>query len=615
LSDAGFKPWMDKKDILPGEDWESCIQRVIRRSDFFLVCLSINSVSRRGFLQKEIKYALDIWQEKLESDIYLIPARLEDCEVPESLRRFQWVNLFEGDGWTWLVEAIQEGMKRWAPVTRPTGHESTPSEPYSANEGPSPGTEMAMPEEGPERERSEKLTMPEESRMENTSRELYEQGLRHFQNADWQQAIDSFLAVLRLDADYENAVAMLKEAQKEEKLENLYNEGDTYFQQEAWKSAIETFNEIQRINAGYRDIKKKLREAEKREHVRTLYEQGKEYLANEEWQKAIDSFRAVQRQDPDYSNVTEGLRKAEEQKMLQDLYRRGIEYSRQGRWSNAIEMFGELQKAGHNYPDVAAKLEQAEAQQQTERNLSELYDKAKGYEDARDWQDAINAYVDILRINPEYKDVTERLSRINRLRKSSPTGESQKAPPMILRWWNSLTSDGKAAVVLGALGIIVAVIFGIFSTPFLSRWLSSATSSDTPTVASIEAPISTSTLSSTLTITITPTSTPSPTNTPLPPYPAPALVSPIDQIPIPKGQDVKLEWKWEQDLAEDEFFEVRIRLEGEREFGKMNRTKALYQFVPASKVTQTGRYEWQVAIVSRSGEEKVVSQVWSFVVQ
>jgi hypothetical protein len=137
LSDAGFKPWMDKKNILPGEKWKSCIQKAIRRSDFFLACLSANSVSKRGYLQKEIKDALDIWQEKLDSDIYLIPVRLEDCEVPESLRDFQWVDLFEKDGWPRLVRAIQVGMERRAEVP--------------ADEEPPPDTEMATPKESPQR--------------------------------------------------------------------------------------------------------------------------------------------------------------------------------------------------------------------------------------------------------------------------------------------------------------------------------------------------------------------------------------------------------------------------------------------------------------------------------
>jgi hypothetical protein len=137
LSDASFKPWMDTKDILPGERWKSSIQKAIRRSDFFLACLSANSVNKRGFLQKEIKDALDIWLEKLDSDIYLIPVRLEDCEVPESLRVFQWVNLFEEDGWPRLAKAIQVGMERWTEIS-------------TVEEGVFPATEVTIPEEGPE---------------------------------------------------------------------------------------------------------------------------------------------------------------------------------------------------------------------------------------------------------------------------------------------------------------------------------------------------------------------------------------------------------------------------------------------------------------------------------
>ena len=124
LSAAGFKPWMDKKDILPGERWRDSIRRAIRSSDFVLGCLSAQSVNKRGYLQKEVRLALDIWQEKLDSDIYLIPVRLEDCQVPESLCDFQYVNLFEEDGWTRLVKAIQVGMERRAEASTPIVPES-----------------------------------------------------------------------------------------------------------------------------------------------------------------------------------------------------------------------------------------------------------------------------------------------------------------------------------------------------------------------------------------------------------------------------------------------------------------------------------------------------------
>lgn len=115
LSYLDIQPWMDVRDILPGEQWKSSIQKAIRNADFFLACLSVNSVNKRGFVQKEIKDALEIWREKLSADIYLIPVRLDDCVVPDEVRDLQWVNLFEQGGWERLVQAIEVGIERRRP--------------------------------------------------------------------------------------------------------------------------------------------------------------------------------------------------------------------------------------------------------------------------------------------------------------------------------------------------------------------------------------------------------------------------------------------------------------------------------------------------------------------
>lgn len=114
LSDLGLNPWMDQIDMLPGEKWGYTIQEAIRRSTCFVACLSGTSLNKRGFLQKEIRVALKTWQEKLESDIYLIPVRLENCDVPEGLSKFHWVDLFEEDGFAKLVKGIEEGLRRQA---------------------------------------------------------------------------------------------------------------------------------------------------------------------------------------------------------------------------------------------------------------------------------------------------------------------------------------------------------------------------------------------------------------------------------------------------------------------------------------------------------------------
>lgn len=111
LTVAGFKPWMDIKDLLPGEEWSIAIPKAIRSSDFFLAIFSKESVGKRGYLQRELKHALDIWEEMLEDDIYFIPVRLDECDIPDQFRRFQWLDLFDSNGYPKLIKAISVGYK------------------------------------------------------------------------------------------------------------------------------------------------------------------------------------------------------------------------------------------------------------------------------------------------------------------------------------------------------------------------------------------------------------------------------------------------------------------------------------------------------------------------
>lgn len=110
LQNSGFKPWMDKVDLVGGERWRLIIQDTIPKCEFFVACLSKNSKDKRGFLQREISIALDVLRERLEKDIYIIPLRLEECEVPESLSPHQWVDYFREDGWNRLLKSLYKGM-------------------------------------------------------------------------------------------------------------------------------------------------------------------------------------------------------------------------------------------------------------------------------------------------------------------------------------------------------------------------------------------------------------------------------------------------------------------------------------------------------------------------
>ncbi len=112
LKAAGFHPWIDREDLLPGVKWRVAIEKAIREADFFLLCISPRSSNRRGFLQREINAALDLWEERMTDDIYFIPLRLEECEIPERVDEFQCVDWFEDGGWERLMKALRVQVER-----------------------------------------------------------------------------------------------------------------------------------------------------------------------------------------------------------------------------------------------------------------------------------------------------------------------------------------------------------------------------------------------------------------------------------------------------------------------------------------------------------------------
>jgi len=128
LRKRGIKPWFDEMDLIGGQDWQIEIPRAIATSDAIIICLTKNSIDKEGYVQKEIKFALDKALEMPEGRIYLIPVRFEECEVPFSLSRYQWVDLFDEIGFTRLMKSLKTraGQLERATVQIPKPDDSSP---------------------------------------------------------------------------------------------------------------------------------------------------------------------------------------------------------------------------------------------------------------------------------------------------------------------------------------------------------------------------------------------------------------------------------------------------------------------------------------------------------
>ena len=105
LAEAGFTTWLDEEALLPGQDWDVEIRKAIERSGAVIVFLSART-QKRGYIQKEIARVLDESDRQSEGTIFLIPAKLEPCEVPDRLSRWQWVDLASPAGFKRLCKAL-----------------------------------------------------------------------------------------------------------------------------------------------------------------------------------------------------------------------------------------------------------------------------------------------------------------------------------------------------------------------------------------------------------------------------------------------------------------------------------------------------------------------------
>lgn len=113
LKTNGYDPWLAKEKILPGQIWHTEILSALKKADFIILLLSKISVEKRGFVQKEYKLAQEYCEEKLDSDIYIIPCKIDDCEVPGALSRFQWAELKQDGFFNSILASLEKQNEKY----------------------------------------------------------------------------------------------------------------------------------------------------------------------------------------------------------------------------------------------------------------------------------------------------------------------------------------------------------------------------------------------------------------------------------------------------------------------------------------------------------------------
>jgi tetratricopeptide (TPR) repeat protein len=102
--DPHLKLFLDK-EILPGQKWRNVLENALMESQYFIILLSTNSIEKNTeAFQEELKVAIDTAKKHPDNERYIIPIRLDDCEIFETLQDLHTIDFFPD--WKYGFEKI-----------------------------------------------------------------------------------------------------------------------------------------------------------------------------------------------------------------------------------------------------------------------------------------------------------------------------------------------------------------------------------------------------------------------------------------------------------------------------------------------------------------------------
>ncbi len=110
-SEGWIEPWLDEENLYPGQDWDLEIEKAVETADAVIICLSNNSVSKEGYLQRELRFVLRIADYKPEGTVFVIPVRLDACHIPRRLEMWQYVDYFPESRKDWAYQRLLGSLK------------------------------------------------------------------------------------------------------------------------------------------------------------------------------------------------------------------------------------------------------------------------------------------------------------------------------------------------------------------------------------------------------------------------------------------------------------------------------------------------------------------------
>jgi beta-lactam-binding protein with PASTA domain len=114
----------------------------------------------------------------------------------------------------------------------------------------------------------------------------------------------------------------------------------------------------------------------------------------------------------------EAAKEEERRRRLEELYAQARRVHRDRRWQAVIDIFEQIRAEDANYPDregLLASAREALEAQELEQRVAALYAEGQRHMDAEEWQQALERFEEVRRLEPGYRDTEALMSRMRRV--------------------------------------------------------------------------------------------------------------------------------------------------------------------------------------------------------
>jgi tetratricopeptide (TPR) repeat protein len=400
LAEGWIDPWLDEEKLLLGQDWDMEIEKAVEDTNAVIVFLSNNSVTKEGYVQKELRAVLDVAEYKPEGAIFIIPLRLEECVVPRRLKNYQYQDYFP-------LDQMEKGYKRL--------HRSLRARADAC------GVNVSGILAGLRREAEEKAKRIQELRIRKDA----EEKIRREEEE-----------LLRKKAE-ERARKALERKLRKQAQEKARQEREECIMREEEEKSLKAREE--RVRKEAEEIAK-LEEINRR-RAEELYRKTSKAVQFEsagDLNSALSVYREIREIDPEYPNVEIRISQLEEKiRILQEEQQRkqnGEEIVRKAMMEASertepkefpqSDIQGFIPNSSeHKNGKLREDLEQLGIKKDRVENL---LGEASYYESIMDWQSAVERYYEIEGIYPGFPGIYQKIDVLEKAQAAAP----KKAPDM-----------------------------------------------------------------------------------------------------------------------------------------------------------------------------------------